>query len=407
MSDIKFGKSTLVHNIAPEAEIAVEKLRKVSDGGEVFTDNDFDLEDSVHLNTVKEVLRLGEINVRDKTKPIVFVSPDGLSSCDVSQGALGDCWFLSALSCVAADDMPGTIVGKIKKETIPSCVGGYKFKFFRMGEWVDVVVDDRLPVRRRASESATNEFWVPLTEKAYAKFNGGYTKLVGGQTCWALTDLSGGIAVELKDFAFVKDDKKAGINIESKDGNENINKGLISGHAYALLNVETVALKDDSSVEMVNIRNPWGRTEWDGDWSDKDTVNWNRVSEEEKNRLGFEVKDDGSFWMTVKDWVDEFEVLTICALPGMDLEDEDGHFTEEEKIERDTRVIGTFTPGVNAPRDVNHLQKVFLDHEFGIQIEMDIQKYIKETTRLIWLQFLVDSPLKDTRYIMVNIYKKT
>jgi len=178
-----------------------------------------------------------------------------------------------------------------------------------MGEWVDVVVDDRLPVRRRASESATNEFWVPLTEKAYAKFNGGYTKLVGGQTCWALTDLSGGIAVELKDFAFVKDDKKAGINIESKDGkekytvqgidlvkllhtiennalictsnideggNENINKGLISGHAYALLNVETVALKDDSSVEMVNIRNPWGRTEWDGDWSDKDTVNWNR-----------------------------------------------------------------------------------------------------------------------------------
>jgi hypothetical protein len=33
--------------------------------------------------------------------------------------------------------------------------------------------------------------------------------------------------------------------------------------------------------------------------------------------------------MTVKDWVDEFEILTICALPGMDLEDEDGYFTEE------------------------------------------------------------------------------
>ena len=178
-----------------------------------------------------------------------------------------------------------------------------------MGEWIDVVVDDRLPVRRRASESATNEFWVPLTEKAYAKFNGGYTKLVGGQTCWALTDLSGGIAVELKDFAFFNDDKKAGIKNESKDGkekytvqgidlvkllhtiennalictsnideggNENINKGLISGHAYALLNVETVALKDGSSVEMVNIRNPWGRTEWDGAWSDKDTTNWSR-----------------------------------------------------------------------------------------------------------------------------------
>ena len=69
-----------------------------------------------------------------------------------------------------------------------------------MGEWVDVVIDDRLPERRRASESDTNEFWVPLTEKAYAKFNGGYKKLVGGQTCWALTDLSGGIAVELQEM---------------------------------------------------------------------------------------------------------------------------------------------------------------------------------------------------------------
>ena len=51
--------------------------------------------------------------------------------------------------------------------------------------------------------------------------------------------------------------------------------------------------------------------------------------QEEKKRLGFEDQAAGSFWMTLKDWVDEFELLTICALPGMDLEDEDGNFTEE------------------------------------------------------------------------------
>ena len=68
------------------------------------------------------------------------------------------------------------------------------FKFFRMGEWVDIVVDDRLPTRKRAAPSDTDEWWVPLVEKAYAKFNGSYDKIIGGNTCWAMTDLTGGIS---------------------------------------------------------------------------------------------------------------------------------------------------------------------------------------------------------------------
>ena len=63
-----------------------------------------------------------------------------------------------------------------------------------MGEWVDVIIDDRLPTYRRALPSATNEWWVPLVEKAYAKFNGSYDKISFGKTCWALTELTGGIA---------------------------------------------------------------------------------------------------------------------------------------------------------------------------------------------------------------------
>ena len=42
----------------------------------------------------------------------------------------------------------------------------------------------------------------------------------------------------------------------------------------------------------------------------------------EKNRIGYEDKDDGGFWMGFQDWIDEFELCTICLLPGLDPEED-------------------------------------------------------------------------------------
>jgi hypothetical protein len=54
-------------------------------------------------------------------------------------------------------------------------LGAFHFRFWRLGYWYDVVVDDYLPTNISNelifsyNKIYTNEYWVPLFEKALAK----------------------------------------------------------------------------------------------------------------------------------------------------------------------------------------------------------------------------------------------
>ena len=71
--------------------------------------------------------------------------------------------------------------------------GIFHFRFCRFGEWIDVVVDDFLPVDPTNNclifchnSKETNEMFGPLLEKAYAKLNMCYEFLDGGNSVDAM-----------------------------------------------------------------------------------------------------------------------------------------------------------------------------------------------------------------------------
>lgn len=50
---------------------------------------------------------------------------------------------------------------------------------------------------------------------------------------------------------------------------ENVSSlGIVSGHAYSLISIHEFSHRN-KFWRLVKLRNPWGRGEWSGDWSDE------------------------------------------------------------------------------------------------------------------------------------------
>ncbi len=59
------------------------------------------------------------------------------------------------------------------------------------------------------------------------------------------------------------------------------------------------------------MRNPWGKGEWNGAWSDKSS----KWTPKLKKEVGFvEDADDGSFWMEARDFVKKFSEIGVCKV---------------------------------------------------------------------------------------------
>lgn len=82
-------------------------------------------------------------------------------------------------------------------------------------------------------------------------------------------------------------------------GEKKMGQGMISGHAYALLSHYELTTEEGEEVKLLKLRNPWGQGEWTGDWSD----NSEKWTEDLKEKVKFELADDGIFHMNFDDYM--------------------------------------------------------------------------------------------------------
>ncbi|XP_030599846.1 calpain-5-like [Archocentrus centrarchus] len=282
--------------------------------------------------------------------PHLFV--DGISAHDLHQGQLGNCWFVAACSSLASREalwqkvIPDWKDQEWDKDKPGSYAGIFHFRFWRFGQWVDVVIDDRLPTVHGqlvyCHSNDSNEFWSALVEKAYAKMCGCYEALDGGNTADALVDFTGGVSepMDLIENGYKADDEKRNelfervLKVHNRGGliscsirattqadmEARLDCGLVKGHAYAVTDVRRVRLGHgllaffrSDKLSMIRMRNPWGKREWNGPWSDS-SEEWQKVSKSERERMGVTVEDDGEFWMTFEDFIANFTDLILCRL---------------------------------------------------------------------------------------------
>ncbi|KAH9512851.1 Calpain-1 catalytic subunit [Bulinus truncatus] len=262
---------------------------------------------------------------------------EGAKQHDLDQGLLGNCWFIAG-AAVLASSHPAEfekVVPSNQSFDPQTYTGMFKFNFWWYGIWTEVIVDDYLPTDGHnliycQNLERPNEFWPCLLEKAYAKLRGTYESLDGGKIQDAMVDLTGGISEvidiqkkgqispELYNLLYTSYQMKTLMGAcifkpENSPPNEGeLPNGLYNGHAYSITGFRQIP-SGRGTVNLLRLRNPWGKGEWRGPWSDR-SPEMARLSQDLRNDLMYENKDDGEFWMSYEDFIQNFHEIQLCHL---------------------------------------------------------------------------------------------
>lgn len=265
----------------------------------------------------------------------------------IVEGVFNDTWLLSAIEMIvaASEFGDGVINQQIAKLFVghPSAdgelttetnVGAYCVQLFKNGQWVPIIVDDILPMRRKEYWSNENRgmacahnkecrgIWVSLIEKAYAKYYGSYSQIEKGFVQHALHEMTGCEAecIPLSSASrgvgkralwnMLMHYRRNGYILGAGTGDSKLadseiqNMGIIFNSAYTIYDVAYI-----DGHRLLRMRNPPGdHHEWRGDWSDKSKL-WTRRL---KHKLGWLDSQDNVFFMSFDDFCNVFRHLYVC-----------------------------------------------------------------------------------------------
>jgi len=278
-----------------------------------------------------------------------------------------DGWFVPAFSAVAESEA-------LLKQVIPfdqgfneaqKYAGIFRFRFW-FGRWIEIVVDDRLPVRKGICiymrSTSEVEFWPALLEKAYAKAKGSYELLNRWLPIDGCIELTGGVPEKVRNLPGLlaaEDNGKAADRLffdlvrASQLGNlilaqapRKVHKGDKHNHLrlaeasqlglevkYVYLVTQVANLGEGRQI--IRVKNCSGPKpiNWIGAWHPEDT-RWANVGDSIRRELDAETFHDGGFWMAYGDFLKYFQDLDIC------------HISHD--IDQDITFHGRWEEGLNA-----------------------------------------------------------
>lgn len=185
---------------ADRSKAALPDRASILGSGNVFTDESFPFGDALFWpadgesnSSMANYYSNGFWSRARTTFPTATLwGSENITPEDIRQGALGNCWFMSAASALA--EFPGRVEQVIEDDVVND-EGIYAINFWSLGVPHTVIVDDNLPIAGSSTIFANigfdNSLWMPILEKAFAKLMGNYDHIAGGWMRMGLHYLNG------------------------------------------------------------------------------------------------------------------------------------------------------------------------------------------------------------------------